>query len=368
MPWTVATLEDNVPPDPEAHVDAEEARVQRLLEVSKQVHLDDWNSQKQDLLRRKREWRAGFEASIRQRWGEALDDYEMVVEAAMSMWTEFNKRWFYPARAAEDHQTVSLIELHSRCLRVAQEVLALLSAGYAPGAHARARTMQELAVVAIFLRENPPSVARRYREHAAVERCKRAIEYNATLSGDRTNRGYEPIDDATIKALTDERDRLKKRYGPDFVKGSYGWAASALGNKRPTFRDLEKSVNMGHLRAFYAWSSQDVHAGSHGNELSYAERGSGTRTLNAGPSNAGLTDPAAGAMISLLQTATALCTPLKGRGSPGETCTVSEVYAYRVAEVQALGELVEQAQQTFLAAHRRLEEDEKRAWKSDPLD
>lgn len=343
-----------MPPDPDAHVDsdAEEARVQRVLEASKQVHLNDWNSQKQDLLRRKKEWRTGFENSIRQRWGEALDEYEVVVEAAMSMWMEFNKRWFYPARAAEDHQTVSLIELHSRCLRVAQEVLALLSAGYATGAHARARTMHELAVVAMFLKENPPSVALRYREHAVVERHKRAIEYNATLPGDRTNRGYEPVDDATIKALTAQRDRLRKRYGPDFVKGGYGWAASALGNKRPTFRDLEKSVNMGHLRAFYAWSSQDVHAGSHGNELSYVERGGGTHTLNAGPSNVGLADPAAGGMVSLLQATAALCVPLKGRGSPGETCTVEEVYAFRLAEVKALHELVERAQQTFLAKER----------------
>jgi len=42
-------------------------------------------------------------------------------------------------------------------------------------------------------------------------------------------------------------------------------------------------------------------------------------------------------------------------------CTVEAVYAYRLAEVQALEELVEKAQHTFLAAHRQLEEDERRA-------
>jgi hypothetical protein len=69
--------------------------------------------------------------------------------------------------------------------------------------------MHELAVVAMFLSETPPSVARRYREHAVVERHKRATEYNATLPGDRTNRGYEPVDEATIEALAEQRDRLK---------------------------------------------------------------------------------------------------------------------------------------------------------------
>jgi hypothetical protein len=100
----------------------------------------------------------------------------------------------------------------------------------------------------------------------------------------------------------------------------------------------------------------------------YVERGGGTHTLNAGPSNVGLADPAAGAMVSLLQATAALCVPLTGRGSPGETCTVENVYAFRLAEVKALHELVEEAQQTFLAAHRQLEEDERRAWESAPPD
>lgn len=41
---------------------------------------------------------------------------------------------------------------------------------------------------------------------------------------------------------------------------------------------------------------------------------------------------------------------------------VEEVAAYRIAEVYALGEMVEEAQHTFLEAHRKLEEDEKLAW------
>lgn len=355
-----------MPPDSDAHVDAEVTRVEKLLEAYKRAHLKEWKSRKQEQLRRGREWRAWFEDAICQRWGEALDEFETVVDVATLMWLDFNKRWFFPSRAANDHLTVSLIELHARCLRVAQEVLALLSGGFADGAQTRARTMHELAVVAMFLDQNPPSVARRYREHAVVKRYKRAVEYNATLPVTHAARGYEPIDEETVKALSEEQDRLKKRYGDVFVRGDYGWAAGAVKDKRPTFRHLVRSLNMGHMRPFYDLGSQDVHAGSHGNELSYAERGSGAHTLNAGPSNAGLADPAAGAMISLLRTASALCVSTRDRGSPGETCMVETVFAYRLAEVAALHELVEQAQQTFLAAHRQLEEDERRAWESDP--
>jgi hypothetical protein len=39
-----------------------------------------------------------------------------------------------------------------------------------------------------------------------------------------------------------------------------------------------------------------------------------------------------------------------------------EVHAYRIAEVGALGDLVEKAQHSFAEAHRRLEETERQAW------
>ena len=291
-----------------------------------------------------------------------MDQFELIVETALMMWWQFNKRWFYPARAAGDDKTVSLIELHARCCRVAQEVLALLYGGFAAGAHARARTMHELAVVAWFIRDNSAEVAQRYREHSVVERYKRAVEYNRTLPQTHTHLGYEPIDEETMQQLAERRERLRERYGADFLKGSYGWAAVALDKQKPTFRDLEESVGMNHMWPFYAWSSQEVHAGSHGNELSYFERGSGDRTLGAGPSNAHLADPALGAMISLYQTTAAICLPLEERESPEECCQVLEVRAYRVAEVNALVEMVDKTQYMFVEAHRKLEQDELRVW------
>jgi hypothetical protein len=313
-------------------------------------------------VRRRKDVRAGFERRLRERWGEALDEYEVIVEIALMMGWQFTQRWFLAARTARDHRTVSLIELHARCCRVAQEVLALLHTGFAPGAHARARTMHELAVVAFFIRDNPMEVARRYRAYAVVERHRRAVEYNRTLPRTHADLGYEPIADEEVRQLAEQVDQLKARYGADLVNGSYGWAVEVLGKRRPTFRDLEESVNMGHLRPFYAWSSQDIHPGSHGNELSYLRRASGNLTLPAGASNAYLADPASGAMVSLYQATAALCLPLNEREYPRESCTVMEVHAYRVAEVNALGELVDRAQRTFLKAHRQLEQDERRAW------
>lgn len=353
-------------PTPQDDTQSATSRFDRLLTAFERTQLEDWNAQRQDLLHHKRTWREDFERRIRERWGEAFDSYETFVEVALLMWTEFNKRWFYPSISANDHQTLSLIELTSRSIRVAQEVYALLTSGFGAGAQARARTSHELAVIAMFLRNNPPNVARRYREHAVVMRHKRAVEYNSTLGNPDAGFGFEPIDSDTVTALAGQRERLKKRYGDDFVKGDYGWAAMAMKNKRPTFRDLERSVNMGHLRSFYLWGSQDVHAGSHGNELSYAERASGTKILNSGQSNAGLADPAQSALVSLHQTTTALWFATEAEDDSEDSCPVEEVVAYRVAQINALGELLSSTQQAFVAAERQLEADEKQAWESKP--
>ena len=352
--------------DEGSNAPTEEERWERLLARFREVHLNSFDSQRDEVLGKRMAFRAGFEERLRERWGQALDEYEVIVEAALMMWWQFNKRWFVPARAAGDHKTISLIDLDARCLRIAQEVSALLRGGFAPGAQARARTMHELAVVAFFIMDNPPEVAQRYREHSVVERYRRAMEYNRTLPQTHADDGYEPIEEEAVREMAQRRERLREQYGKDFVNVPHGWAAAALGKPKPTFRDLEDAVDMGHNRPFYAWSSQDVHPGAHGNELSYVERGSGARSLNAGPSNSGLADPAQGALISLHQTTTALCTPLAERDSPEGSCPVMEVQAYRVAEVRALGELVEKAQWAFVEAHRKLEEDERRVWENPP--
>jgi hypothetical protein len=71
-------------------------------------------------------------------------------------------------------------------------------------------------------------------------------------------------------------------------------------------------------------------------------------------------------MISLSQTAMALCMPLPERYMPEDACVVEKVYAYRLAEINALGALVDHVQDTFLRAQRLLDGDERRVWEDPP--
>jgi len=55
------------------------------------------------------------------------------------------------AAAQNDYQFEALVRLQAGAARVAGEIYALLLSGYASGAHARWRTLHEIAVTALFI-------------------------------------------------------------------------------------------------------------------------------------------------------------------------------------------------------------------------
>jgi hypothetical protein len=85
--------------------------------------------------------------------------------------------------------------------------------------------------------------------------------------------------------------------------GMYGWASSIVGNPSPTFRDLEVRAGISHLRPYYQWYSDAVHAGAKAAE-SAVQIENGRPMLIAGQTAVGLADPAQSAMFALLQVTT----------------------------------------------------------------
>ncbi len=101
----------------------------------------------------------------------------------------------------------------------------------------------------------------------------------------------EPLEREELSQLRDSRDQLVTRYGQSFTS-DYGWAADALGDKRPTFTAIEKSVDFNHWRPYYQLANHSVHAGFRGIEFDLGYGGHEPEVMLAGPSNAGLVEPA----------------------------------------------------------------------------
>ena len=160
-----------------------------------------------------------------------------------------------------------------------------------------------------------------------------------------TQLGVEAMDDETMAKIEEGYREVIGRFGPAFGN-NYGWAAAVLGKDNPTIADIQAAAKIQHLSPYYRLASHNVHANPKGvmYKLGLME---GSATLLAGPSNAGLADPAhatSPALSLLLISATLL------KLDPNLDNTVA---------VRIMDQIADEIETLFLAAHEKLEDDER---------
>ena len=240
--------------------------------------------------------RAGFEIRLRDPWGPAFDGLQALIVTARESGERFVALHGEEAAAERpdgDLPFNALARLHARALTVAEEVFALLRAGFAGGAMARWRTLHEIAVVMAFLAEKGHELAERYLLHDAVASWRGVLDYQ--LFADRL--GDAPFTDEEVAQMRAERDALVDRFGVPYGE-EWGWAAEAVGKPRPTFRDIENAADLAHWRPYGRRASQNVHAGPRA-LFDVMGLDDESDILLAGASNLGLADPGANAAFSL---------------------------------------------------------------------
>jgi hypothetical protein len=231
-----------------------------------------------------------------------------------------------------------LTRLHARACQIAEEVACLLEGGFADGAMARWRTLQEISAVAGLISEHGEELAERYVEHDAIE-CARAArqyqKYHAQL-------GAEAITAEEMQEIEGQAKALKDKYGKEYGSAN-GWAAKHLGVAEPKIDQIIAAARIDHMMAYYKIASHNVHANPRGIFFKLGITGEAA-VLLAGPSNAGLEDPGQNTAISLMQitSALALLNP-----------TLDDLIAMRVIQ-----QLADQIGASFVEAHRQLERDE----------
>lgn len=241
-----------------------------------------------------------FSTSIEDTWGEALDLLQGLIvisdEAAQGYSTRVDKY------SKDDIVHNILLRIHAKANQISKEILTLLRHGFADGAQARWRSLHELAVVSNFISQHGEEAAVRYIEHEAVETFKAAKQYNEYYA----RLGTEKISKEEMAALEANYNKLIGTYGESYGH-EYGWASVTLNLKKPTFRDIEASVNLDHFRPYYKAASANIHASPIG-ILSRLGLSPEEDILLAGPSNIGLSDPAQSTIISLTQVTTSVLT------------------------------------------------------------
>lgn len=285
-----------------------------------------------------------FEQRLYDRWKKALDLYIAITLLTRESGEAFVKQ--HQAQAVKDKDLVFavLMRIHVRACQTVSAVGVLLKGGYARDALARQRTLHELAAIAFFIKKHGQETAERYMLHNTIESYKAALQYEQYCE----KLGYPHYEPAALNQLHSQRDALITRFGRVFNE-DYGWAAEALGKSRGiSFADIEKDVQLDHLRPYYRMASHGVHGNPKGLifDIGNIEKEIPiyNRTMLAGASNAGLADPGQSALISLNQCTAAFLTYKNDLDT--------------LMKLQVLDSFVGEACQAFIEIHRNLEREE----------
>jgi hypothetical protein len=256
--------------------------------------MDKLKQSARDMLREHREIEEEFRSRHFERWAQGFDLLEMLIVIAQETGELINHADRPRAVKESNAQFEAIVALHARAVLVSREILCLLKGGFADGALGRWRTLHEIAVVSQFLSVHDRNISERYMLHREVQAHKAMLQYREYQ--ERAN--LEPFDEDDARALTEAHARILAEHGDSMIY-DWGWAAPVLRKERPTFFDLEKSLDLDHWRPRYKWAAQDTHGAYRPPTVLLGMSEAKEVLLLAGPSDSGLTDPAHMAAISL---------------------------------------------------------------------
>lgn len=294
------------------------------------------------MLAERRRLDRGFEKRLRQRWGSALDLYYMISVACQEVGAEgyLEANQCDEGGDAERALLEAVSGLQARACRQSLEVLSLLEAGFPKAAHAVSRSMHEGAVVASVLTKYGSTP-----EHSEIGLRFLLFDHITNLMDAEEHQRYaerinnERFTHQEMAALRTTKAAVLERF-PDLDR-KMGWAGDLPGLRKRTFEELEVIAGIDHLRPYYTWASHEVHAYPKGVRLNQSGLDGDLWKL-AGRTNAGLADPAQGALIALNQVTASMLT-VPGVASP------SRIVASRTAMA-----LLDEACEEFARIEREL--------------
>ena len=276
--------------------------IPELLPEFAEVLLKILKSRSSKMLKERRLYHGQFKKRLIKKWKKPIDLLEMFLVISYEVGDEFNMEYRNKASKTHDYVFDVLRRMHARGCQLGFEILTLLKNGFADGAHARWRTLHEIAVISFFIQKHGQDIAKRFLHYESIETYKEALEYQKHCH----KLGYKPLTEKELQEVKKRRDNALKIYGKDFGE-RYGWIPKNILTER-NFREIEKSIELDMHRPFYKLASHNVHGGPKGLlfKLGLIQNNSEIELLLAGPSNFGLADPGQGSAISLYQITTCL--------------------------------------------------------------
>jgi hypothetical protein len=288
------------------------AKVERMTEralalLPKLIHEESATIAAKTLPRLRERWperahfedgrRRSFEKHVAGWWQGPLDNLGMMLTVTNELATRLADETRRSGAASALRS--ALLRLQVRACQLGYEIQTLLAAGLPDAAFARWRTLHEVAMTALYIRDRGETMAERYLAHHIVEAVAAAESWNRNPRRLKTR----SVAIARVRRLLARKAALLHRFGNNYEE-SYGWAAENATEIIRSFATIESRVKMEHWRPFYKAASLRVHASPH----ALFDRFSSYRSdvLIAGPSVFGLAEAGQGAAISLNQVTSAV--------------------------------------------------------------
>lgn len=232
-------------------------------------------------------------------WGAALNLLELLIDTCITAGSKINTERELTGEDKEDAHVDVIIRLHAKACAISNEILLLLKSGFADAAHARWRALHEINVTLLFLNLYGSECTERFLAHEIYD-CFYGMKFHKKVESrlqqkSPSNEEYQRIELDFKKCIA--------KYGQEF-DSQYGWAVPYVENSNPKrvgFQSLEKAVKLDHIRPYFKWASQNIHTSIRTLTNSLSVPSFDSNTINVGPSNFGLADPAHALALSLMQ-------------------------------------------------------------------
>lgn len=281
-----------------------------------------------------------FQARHEARWGQGLEWLRLHRAYCVEAGQQFQSNFLQYSQFVQDPLLGVLMRLHAHACRIQGEVITLLAAGYPDGAFARWRSLHEIAVTAIVLRNSGEDAAIDYIKFGLVQAVKGMNGFQETAS--RMKR--EPYAPEQIQKANALRDRLIAEGDVDF-KSRNGWARKYIGATK--FERLQAAAGLDHWRNDYSLASRDVHTDFRQMHALLAMPESHPEVLVAGPSDSGIVEPAHSAAITLMQATLAFILARNGDAD----CPID--YSGSVVMAKVLQQLTDEVEKVFMELHAK---------------
>jgi len=315
--------------------------ITEVLPKSSKLLFKAMKSESSKMLKERRLFKRQFDKNLMKKWKKPINLLEMLLEISYEFGDEFNRRYREKAVKTQDYVFDVLTRLHAKACQVGFEILTLLKSGLADGAHARWRTLHEIAVISFFIEEHGQDVAKRFLHYTAIDNYREARVYQRHCH----ELGYKPLTNEETLKIKKMRDEVLKIYGRDFSE-NYGWIPKNILTRR-NFAEIEKSVRLARFRQYYMLACYNIHSGPKELRFKFGLISDSPQCemLLAGPSNYGLADPGQCTAISLSQITTCLL-------------SIKPTFKF-LAEMKTMKMLVDEIKKAFCEVQFQIEEEEK---------